>query len=144
MIKRKELRKKIIHDKISIIMDSLEFIEKELPTSFNDFNSRMIRNSIYKETEFMIQNIINICAIINSDLRLGSPETEDSIFEHLEKNKILTKNTINLLQEMKGFRNILVHKYGEINNEKAFESIKEGLKDFELIINEIEKFLKGV
>jgi len=43
---------------------------------------------------------------------------------------------------MKSFRNILAHKYGEINDEQAFESIKEGLKDFEIFINEIEKFLK--
>ena len=43
---------------------------------------------------------------------------------------------------MKRFRNILVHKYGEIDDKQAFESIHEGLRDFELFINEIEKFLK--
>jgi len=43
---------------------------------------------------------------------------------------------------MKKFRNVLVHKYGDIDDKKAYEDIKEGLKDFEHIINEIEKFLK--
>jgi len=43
---------------------------------------------------------------------------------------------------MKGFRNILIHKYGEIDDEKAYENIKEGLKDFEKIIKEIEGFLE--
>ena len=44
---------------------------------------------------------------------------------------------------MKSFRNILVHKYGEIDDKKAFENIKEGIKDFELIVSEIEDFLKS-
>lgn len=32
--------------------------------------------------------------------------------------------------------------YREINDEEAYENIKEGLQDFEKIINEIEEFLK--
>ena len=43
---------------------------------------------------------------------------------------------------MKRFRNILVHKYGKINDSIAFETISDGLKDFEMIINEIEKVIK--
>lgn len=142
MIKKKELRKKIIQDKINSVIDSLDFVEQELPNTFEDFNSRIIRNAIYKEIEFAMQNIIDICAIINSDLRLGAPETEDSIFDHLEKNKIFAKQSMNKIREMKSFRNILVHRYGDIDDKRAFISIKEGLRDFALIINEIEKFLK--
>lgn len=102
----------------------------------------LVKDGIYKKIEFAIENIIDICSIINSDLRLGSPETEDSIFDNLEKNKILNKKALDLIREMKGFRNILVHKYGDIDDERAFETIKEGLKDFEVIIKEIETFLR--
>lgn len=35
---------------------------------------------------------------------------------------------------MKGFRNILVHRYGEIYNELAFEAIKNGLSAFETFL----------
>jgi uncharacterized protein YutE (UPF0331/DUF86 family) len=70
------------------------------------------------------------------------PESEDQILDNLKNKKIFDKKTMLLIQDMKKFRNILVHKYGEINDEQAFENIKEGLKDFETIINEIEKFLK--
>ena len=143
MIKKRDLRKKIIQDKIGMIIDSLEYIEQNFPEKFSDFTSRTIKNSVYKEIEFAIQNCIDICSIINSDLRLGTPESEDSIFYHLESNKILSKKSIEKISEMKKFRNILVHRYGEIKDEIAFGSIKEGLPDFELIINEFEKFLKN-
>lgn len=142
MIKKKELRKSLIEDKLKEIVDSLEFIEKELPPEFELFDTRTLRNSIYKEIEFVIQNIIDILSIINSDLRLGTPETEDSILDNIEKNKILSKKSIEIIKEMKSFRNVLVHKYGKIDNEIAFDNIKQGLSDFESITNEIDNFLK--
>ena len=43
---------------------------------------------------------------------------------------------------MKGFRNILVHRYGEIDDDIAYEEIKNGLKDFEEFEKEIESFLE--
>lgn len=144
MIRKRELRKKIIESKIEQIIGSIEFIEENFPDKFEEFNSsKIIKNAIYKEVEYALENLVDLCSIINSDLRLGSPETEDSIFDHLENSKVFRKEVIELIREMKGFRNILVHKYGEINDEKAFETIKEGLKDFEVVIEEIEKFLKN-
>ena len=43
---------------------------------------------------------------------------------------------------MRGFRNILVHRYGDINDEISYNNIKNGLKDFDAFIDEIETFLK--
>ena len=143
MIKRKELRMEIIESKIGKVIDSVEFVEENIPKVFGGFrDSRIIRGSVYKEIESAIESIMDVCNIINSDLRLGAPETEDTILEHMGANKIFDEKIIELIKEMKGFRNILVHKYGEINDKRAFETIKEGLKDFELIIKEIEAFLK--
>ena len=143
MIKKKELRKKEIEDKLKDIIDSIMIVDENLPKETDDFlNSGLIKDGIYKKIEFSIQNVIDICNILNSDLRLGTPETEDSILENLEKNKILGKRIIGLIREMKGFRNILSHKYGTVNDEQAYEDIKDGLKDFELIIKEFEELLK--
>ncbi len=143
MIIEKKLRKSEIKSKEDKIIDSIEFVEKNIPQDFEDFdNSRLLKSAVYKEIEFSIENLIDICNIINSDLRLGVPEEEDDIINNLEKNKIFDNKTINLIKEMKGFRNILIHKYGDVNDEQAFETIKEGLKDFELIISKIEEFLK--
>ncbi len=49
---------------------------------------------------------------------------------------------IELINEMKKFRNIFIHRYGEIDDELAYETIKEGLKDFEMIVKEVEEFIK--
>jgi len=99
MIKKKELRKDEIKLKMDRILDSISFVEETFPLEFKDFKgSRTLKNSIYKETEFAIENVIDVCNIINSDLRLGTPETEDSIIEHLGNNKIFSKETLSLIR----------------------------------------------
>ncbi len=143
MIKKLDLREKEIESKLTEIVDSISKVEDNLPGKYEDFAGLgLVKEGIYKKIEFAIESIIDICNIINSDLRLGSPETEDSILDNLETNNIFDKKIIDLIREMKGFRNILVHKYGKVDERKAFVNIHDGLKDFELIIKEIESFLK--
>ena len=58
------------------------------------------------------------------------------------KSTLTSKQLSEKLQAMKGFRNILVHRYGEINNETAYNNIKQGLIDFEAFIAAIVLFLE--
>lgn len=43
---------------------------------------------------------------------------------------------------MARFRNLLVHRYGEVDNRRVLEIIKHNLKDVEEFEKEIEKFIK--
>ncbi len=143
-MKTKKLRKDLIKSKIRNIKDSVNIIGDNINKDFKDFlSSGLIKEGIYKKTEFAIECIIDICNIINSDLELGMPESEESIIRNLERKNIFQKDILHLIIQMKKFRNVLIHKYGDIDDEKAFDDIKQGLKDFKLIINEIEKFLKN-
>jgi uncharacterized protein YutE (UPF0331/DUF86 family) len=120
----------------------LEIVEESLPNELEEFRELgLVKDGIYKKTEFCIENIIDICSIINSDINAGMPSDEDNILDNLEKNKVISKNLVKALKEMKGFRNILVHKYGRIDDAMAFESINSGIKDFHNFIKEIDKFM---
>lgn len=144
MVKRKIERKEIILKKLKEIESSIELIENNFPSSFEDFQSNdTIKDATYKRTEFILQNIIDICAIISSDLNLGIPATEDDYINNLEKAKLLTKEWAVKIKEMKGFRNILVHRYGELEDEISFENISNWLDDFNRFIKIIERILKG-
>lgn len=131
-----------IEHKKGEIIDSVNFISENLPSSFDRFeSSKILMNALYKQIEFAIQNVMDVCSIINSDMDFGFPQNDDSILDHLENNKIFDKKVILLIRQINGFRNILVHRYGEIDDSKAYEDIKKGLKDFELIIKQIEVFV---
>ncbi len=136
------LRLDLIYSKVRELKDSLSYVEEYLPSEFRFLNSRKDKNALYKETEFAIQLMIDICSIINADIGRLTPSDEDSIIDSVVKEKVLSERLGKVLHEMKGFRNVLVHKYDTIDDSKAYESIYSGLKDFDIFIIEIEKFLE--
>jgi uncharacterized protein YutE (UPF0331/DUF86 family) len=118
------LRKELIKSKISQIFDSLNFIEENLPLDFGEFSkSRLIRSALYKEVEFCIELVLDICSIINSDLKLGMPQSEEDILNNLVKGEVFDSSISDIVRKMKGFRNVLVHKYGEVDDELSYENI---------------------
>jgi len=118
-------------------------VQKHLPDSFDEFsNLELVKDGIYKKLEFCIENVFDICAIINTDLELGIPESDENIVNNLMKNKVISDKLGEKLKSMGGFRNILVHRYGRINDELAFEIMNEQLQDFYDFIGEIENFIR--
>ncbi|WP_456394953.1 type VII toxin-antitoxin system HepT family RNase toxin [Thermococcus sp.] len=138
------MRIEIIRSKIAEILESMKIIEEYLPGDVEEFKKLgIIKDGIYKRTEFVLQNVIDICAILNSDLKLNLPETEDDIFENLVRAGIISEELKNKLKLMKGFRNILVHRYGRISDDLAFNVLCEHLQDVYRFIEVVEKFLEG-
>ncbi len=134
------MRKSIILSKINEIEESIALIAENMPEEFDDFeNLGLMKDGIYKRIQYAIENILDICAIINSDLKFSSPGEEDEIITTLVKNKVIPKGIAGKIKEFKGFRNIIVHRYGKIDDKLAFELIKENLEDFDKIIEIIKK-----
>jgi len=139
------MRKRIIRTKMKEIEESIRLVEEHLPESFEEFsNLGLVKDGIYKRVEFAIENVFDICAIINADLNLGIPSSDENILENLMKNNILSMKMKEKLKMMKGFRNILVHRYGKIDDKLAFRILKENLGDFYEFMKEIEEFLENV
>lgn len=85
------------------IVDAVNLLHTNLPSTLSEFrNLGLVKDRLYKKAEYTIQNILDICSIINMDLGLGIPETEDSIFDDLTHRKIFDKGVVNLIREMRG------------------------------------------
>lgn len=46
------------------------------------------------------------------------------------------------LEDMAGLRDLLVHRYGEVDNRRVLERIGQNLKDVEEFENEMERFIE--
>jgi len=137
------MRADIIRTKIKEIEESLKLVEDNMPESFEKFsNLGLVKDGMYKRLEFCIESVFNICAIVNTDLELGIPESDENIVENLMKNKVISKDLGENLKSMKGFRNILVHRYGKINDEMAYNIMIDHLSDFSDFIKEILHFIE--
>lgn len=133
------MRKEIILSKINEIEESISLIVDNMPEDFEEFeNLGLIKDGIYKRLQYIIENILDICAILNSDMKFSSPKEEDDLINNLVKNKIFPKVIGSKIKELKGFRNIIVHRYGKIDDKLSFELIKENLGDFDRIIEIIK------
>ena len=137
------MRKDIIKNKIKEIYDSLDLIKINLPDNYNNFQSLgLIKDGIYNRIEYSIENLIDIFYILSSDLELSIPYDDADLIDNLYSNQIINKDIAFLMKNMKGFRNIVVHRYGKIDDRIAYTFIRENLNEFCSIINCIENIME--
>jgi len=129
-------------------IDELDGYLKELdiimPTDFRAYKVIEKKRSCERLLQIAIEAVIDICALMVTGLRLGIPSEEDDIFEKLEQSKVVTPEMKETLKRMKGFRNILVHEYGRIDDNLVYDILKNNIKNFRAFKKEILKALKRV
>ncbi len=136
------MREMQIRSKLMEISESVEVVSSHLPDDLSGFISLgLTKDGIYKRLEFSIENVFDICAMINSDLNLGIPEGDESIIDNLLRAHVLSSEWYDKLRGMKAFRNIMVHRYGKIDDRIAFSLLKDRLDDLVLFIEDIDEFL---
>ena len=132
-----------ILSKIDEMDKYLSELEEIKPKSFEEYvNSVKDKRACERILQILIESVIDVCNLFVSGLKLGLPSDEDDLFIKIENKKIITKKMKGILKDMKGFRNILVHKYGEVDDEIVFEMLSEKLEDFDIFKKEILSYVK--
>lgn len=139
------VRDTLIYSKIAEVEESIDMVKKNLPGHMDEFISLgIIKDGIYKRLEYAIENVFDICHVINADLSLGVPSSEEDVIQNLKTEDILDADISNRLKNMRRFRNIVVHRYGKIDDRIAFSLLESELEDFTLFTGRIMAFLKGL
>ncbi len=135
--------KKRIFSKFEEMDKYLEELNEIKPSNFDEYKNLIEKKRACERLlQIIIESVIDVCNIITSDLRLGIPADEEDMFTKLEKKSVITKKIKNILINIKGMRNVLVHKYDIVKDELVFEAISKKLGDFERFRTEILGFLK--
>jgi uncharacterized protein YutE (UPF0331/DUF86 family) len=134
-------------DRILARLDELDGYLRELrqiaPGSFSEYIERVEkRRACERLLQISVECVIDISGLMVSGLRLGLPAEEDDLFEKLQQAKLISSDTAKMLRSMKGFRNILVHEYGGIDNAIVFGMATKRLRDFEVFKSEILQALE--
>lgn len=137
--------KERILSKLDEARGSVKLVRENLPENFEKFRSlsKLERDGIYKNIEFAIKNILDICAIILKKEDLSVPASNNDMLEELERSKILDEKAVKNTKKTKGFRNYLVHRYGKLDDKTAYKDIKSGLKDFENIFDNFGNYISN-
>ena len=128
-----------IRDKIKQFEEFKDYLYDIFPLEFEEYEKDLtIKAACERYIEKIIEGCVDISFLIAKEKSLELPEEEDSIFQILAKNKIISNELSERLRSAKGMRNVLAHQYGEIDDIKVFYSIQEELK------KDIEEFLRNV
>jgi uncharacterized protein YutE (UPF0331/DUF86 family) len=85
---------------------------------------------------------MNICQLFVAGMRLGLPAEENDTFEKLVRARVISRDLASTLQRMKGFRNVLVHEYGNVDDDLVFLFLTTRTGDFLSFRQEILEALK--
>ncbi len=142
-MKKGGIRDALVYSKITEIDESLKIVKDNLPDEVEEFVTLgIVKDGIYKRLEYAIEDVFDICHVINADLSLGIPSSEEDVIENLRNRGIIDSDISDKLMAMRKFRNIVVHRYGKIDDRIAFSLLENELGDFELFNERIRAFLK--
>lgn len=118
--------------KVAELEGYLSELRQILPESFDEYvRSIEKRRACERILQIAVEAVIDICAMLVQGLRLGLPAEEDDVFDKLAQHGVLSQKMVETLRRMKGFRNILVHEYGRVDDRIVFDVAVNRLGDFE-------------
>ena len=128
--------------KVGVLDGYLRELHAIAPASFGEYTSIEKRRACERLPQVSIECVIDISSLLVTGLRLGLPADEDDLFEKLTQAGIISQPMRETLRRMKGFRNILVHEYGGVDDRLVYEVLRNRLDDFEMFKREILQALQ--
>jgi len=138
------LNQEVLRTRISYVEDSLRSLERFKGISYEQFhaNADNFRIAFY-DLHRALEAILDIGSHILSRIPGARPSSYKDIPRLLEKNKIIPSDfATNQLTKMAGYRNRMVHFYGEITEKEIYHIIQEELADLHTFCAYVEKILR--
>jgi uncharacterized protein YutE (UPF0331/DUF86 family) len=88
-----------------------------------------------------IESLIDICNRIIAKQKLGFPEDYADVVRLMKGKGVIEETLAQRLIQMVKFRNMLVHVYWKIENDKVYQYLTENLEDFESFKKAIRAYL---
>ncbi len=141
-----------MHKEINI--EKIKTLEKDLLDTISEIKSLVaIKEEVFlkdKKNIYTLRYLIieavevmaSICNHILTRMKGQVPKGYPDCFEKLSNAEIITKELGNKLRKAARLRNIIIHKYWEIDDRKIFGSVKENIEDFEEFLKQINKILE--
>ncbi len=130
---------RILH-KISELESYIIELNEIIPNSESEYISSIKdRRATERILQISIESVLDLCAIFIKEFKLGPPNDEDDMLKLLSDRIPM----IDKIRKMKGFRNLLVHKYGKVDDKIVFKIATQNISDFENFIDLIKKLLNN-
>ena len=128
-----------IEDKIKEIEKYLEEMYSIVPSNLREYEKDFkTKAACERYVEKLIEAVVDLGFLMIKEKSLEMPENDLQIFERLSENKVISKELAKSLQNAKGMRNVVAHKYGSIDDKIIFNAITEKMK------KDVLEFIKNI
>jgi uncharacterized protein YutE (UPF0331/DUF86 family) len=132
----------VINAKIDLIDQNIRLLNEVVAQGYENFSHNFRDIQAAKHS---LQESIEACLDIGSHIiaEKGFRRGDDykDIFNVLEEEIIIDTELSEKLQEMAKFRNLLVHRYGEIDTIRLFAIMVNDLNDIQVFVKRILKYI---
>ncbi len=126
-----------IEDKLNEIEEFIEELYEIFPDNLKAYlKSKEKKAACERYFEKIIEAVTDVVFYVIKLKNLTIPQDEESAFDILETNEVISKELCKNLKKAKGMRNIIIHQYGIIDDKLVFNSISEELK------KDVKEFIK--
>lgn len=136
------ISKDVVNAMIDMIDENIRLIKEIRSQSYDSFSGSFRDIQAAKHS---LQEAIEACLDIGSHIiaeqGFRRPEDYKEIFKVLEENGIIDHVLSEKLQEMAQFRNLLVHRYGQIDTRRIYIIMSDDLKDIQEFAKSILKYI---
>jgi len=91
-----------------------------------------------------VEAMANICNHLLTRTTGRVPKGYPDCFEKLADAGIITAELSEKLKKITGLRNIIIHKYWDIDDRRVFKSTKENIEDFGEYLKQINAFIENL
>ena len=108
----------------------------------NLLSDEILISAVERNLQIAIESCMDIARHFVAKIPLEKPKKENKeVVKILSKHDIITNELAEKLLDMAGMRNILVHQYMEVDDEKIYHAVKHDLGDIEEFVAQIQTFL---
>lgn len=138
------INKEIVDRLISLISEYTQDLKEVAATykKISDFKAdKKIQRYVERTLQIDIEACLDLANHIISSKRFREPANNADTFYVLCENKIIPISFLNKLKDMASFRNLMVHNYAKVDPEKVYGILKRHLKDFDMYLSYVVRFL---
>lgn len=100
-----------------------------------------LRWAVERGLQLAIQNVLDISSHILVDIGANGLDDYTAIIDQMGVKKIIPEKFAKKIRGMAGLRNVLVHDYVDIDTEKLYDLLRNGLGDFKSFAKYIADYL---
>lgn len=131
-----------IFSKLDEMTGYIKELKEMLPEKEEYLQQLIRRRACEKTIEVAIESLIDVSAMIVSAERFGLPASEEGIFDIQAGKMVISMDFSDTLKNLKGFRNVLIHRDPHVADDIVYDYLTNYLDDFYVFKSTIESYLE--